>query len=72
MLFVYIILLVLFSRVIDAQFCKILASQGDCSFYRECVETKIPGGANGYSLSFGERYCKQFENNLDCFDSKVC
>lgn len=70
-----VVLIYIFSAVIVnsavAHDCEMLASQGDCSFYRQCVERRIPGGSTGYSLSFGEKYCERFEKNLECFDSKV-
>ena len=49
-----------------------LAAQGDCSFYRKCVETKMYCGDNGYAINYGERYCKRFEEYHNCFNIEVC
>ncbi len=32
----------------------------DCSFYRECLESERPCGADGYALAFGERMCRVY------------
>lgn len=56
--------------------CQALANDGDCSFYSQCVENKIPCGINGYALSYGDKFCELLTaEQLDkggCFDSKVC
>ena len=57
--------------LVNADDCETLVSQGDCSFYRECVEERIPGGETGYALGYGEKYCKRFDETLDCFESEV-
>ena len=63
--------LLFISATANAQDCQALATQGNCSFYRECVEKRIPGGVGGYSLYYGERYCKRFDDNIECFNMKV-
>ena len=63
--------LLFISATSNAQDCEALATQGNCSFYRECLEKRIPGGVGGYPLNYGERYCERFDNNIDCFNMKV-
>ena len=65
-------LIIAFLHLIDAEDCETLAEQGDCLFYRECAERRIPAGEKGYALNYGEKYCKRFEEKRDCFNSKVC
>ena len=55
----------------DAQDCTALAAAGNCDFYSQCVETRIPCGSSGYSLGYGERYCNLFEDELNCFTTEV-
>ena len=32
----------------------------DCAFYRSCLESSHPCGADGYAVAFGERLCNAF------------
>ena len=57
--------------VLHAQDCAQLAAHGDCSFYRQCVEDRVPCGTSGYAIGYGEEYCKRFEMDKTCFDSQV-
>ena len=66
-----VLFLTSFPKVLHAQGCAQLAEQGDCSFYRQCVENRVPCGANGYAISYGEEYCKRFQMDTTCFDSQV-
>ena len=53
----------------DAQNCGLLAAEGNCDFYPQCVETRIPCGSSGYSLGYGEKYCHIFADQFNCFTS---
>lgn len=66
------ILLVLISAVeIKGQDCQQLANEGDCRFYRECVEKENCCGSKWYPLAFGDKYCKQFKKEIECFNNQV-
>jgi len=41
----------------------------DCTFYRNCLETKINCGASWYALGYGEKFCKLFGQNLHRFSA---
>lgn len=41
----------------------------DCSFYRRCLEAKVPCGDNGYALGFGQYYCNIFREKNDRFSA---
>ena len=51
--------------------CAALANAGNCDFYTECVEAKFQCGAEGYPIGYGDKYCRRFEDNLDCFTPNV-
>ena len=65
------VLVVVTAAQSDGVKCTALAKAGDCDFYAECVEAKFQCGSEGYPLSYGDRYCHQFMDNLDCFTSQV-
>ena len=52
----------------NAQDCTALAAAGNCDFYPQCVEARIPCG---YALNYGEKYCHRFANVLSCFSPEV-
>ena len=35
----------------DSQDCTALAAAGNCDFYPQCVEARIPCGSSGYALN---------------------
>ncbi|XP_019856292.1 PREDICTED: uncharacterized protein LOC109584838 [Amphimedon queenslandica] len=47
--------------------CQEMAASGNCAFYSECVEKRVPCGPNGYALGYGGKYCIKFGENIDCF-----
>ena len=51
----------------NAQDCTALAAAGNCDFYPQCVETRIPCGTTGYALNFGKKYCNRLASSLSCF-----
>ena len=55
----------------DSQDCTALAATGNCDFYPQCVEARIPCGSSGYALNYGERNCIRFAAMLNCFTSEV-
>ena len=55
----------------NAQDCTALAAAGNCDFYPQCVETRIPCDTTGYALNYGEKYCRRFANFLSCFSPEV-
>ena len=56
---------------VKAQDCTALANAGNCDFYTQCVDTKFQFSTNGYSLAYGDRYCRQFGDKRSCFTSAV-
>ena len=38
-----------------------------CSFYSDCMESKVPCGPDGYALSYGLNFCGKFSNSLKTF-----
>lgn len=38
-----------------------------CTFYRDCLETKIPCGARGYAIGYGLKYCSAFMKHFLSF-----
>ena len=56
---------------IKAQDCQTLANEGHCGFYKECVEKESCCGSKWYPLAFGDKYCKNFEKEIKCFDNEV-
>ena len=57
--------------IVQAQNCTALANAGNCDFYTQCVEPRFQCGTNGYPLAYGDRYCRRFKNNKNCFTSAV-
>ena len=55
----------------NAQDCTALAAEGNCDFYPQCVEARIPCGSTGYALNYGEKYCHRVANVLSCFSPVV-
>ena len=56
---------------VNAQDCTALAAAGNCDFYPQCVETRIPCGSTGYALDYGNKYCRRLVRSLKCFNSEV-
>ena len=54
-----------------AQNCTALAAAGNCDFYPQCVEARIPCGTTGYALNYGEKHCHRFESFSSCFSPEV-
>ena len=54
-----------------AQDCTALANAGNCDFYTQCVEPKFQCGSIGYSLNYGDRYCRKFDQESSCFTLNV-
>ena len=52
--------------------CRQYHTEGNCDFYVQCVETQVPCGPEGYVQSFGDKYCRRFNNNSNQFDAEVC
>ena len=71
MIFISLVTLAFLISFADAQNCTALAAEGNCDFYPQCVETRIPCGTSGYALNYGERYCTRFTDQLNCFTSEV-
>ncbi|KAG4067139.1 hypothetical protein HA402_000130 [Bradysia odoriphaga] len=46
-----------------------LPKPNDCSFYRICLEKRVPCGDDGYALGFGEFYCQAFKENSNRFSA---
>ena len=40
--------------------CANYAAEGDCRFYSECVESRVPCGEEEYALGYGRTYCNRF------------
>ena len=55
----------------QSQDCLHLADSGDCTFYRSCMEERIPCGDAGYALNYGKRYCEAFEQHHQQFTTEV-
>ena len=51
--------------------CQEMAASGNCAFYSDCVEKRVPCGPNGYALGYGKKYCVRFGENIDCFHPDV-
>lgn len=51
--------------------CASLAANGDCTFYTECVEGRIPCGSSGYALAYGNHFCNAFGELSDSFNAEV-
>lgn len=56
---------------VAADDCQDMAAKGICSFYPQCVESRFPCGPNGYALGYGNKYCKIFVNDANCYTSDV-
>jgi hypothetical protein len=41
-----------------------------CSFYSDCMESKVPCGPNGYALSYGLKFCHKFSSTLESFSPR--
>lgn len=55
------------SLTIDSPSC--VPKERDCSFYSNCMESKIPCGPKGYSLGYGGKYCEKFKENHSSFSA---
>ena len=51
--------------------CEAYIDNGDCRFYSECVESRIPCGAEGYALGYGLKYCNRFDQHRDIFNDEA-
>ncbi len=45
-----------------SELCKRHLAAGDCDFYRGCLDRVFPCGESGYALTFGDKYCRRFNN----------
>lgn len=41
-----------------------------CSFYSDCMESKVPCGPKGYALGYGLNFCGKFSHTLKSFSSR--
>ena len=48
--------------------CQKYIENGDCEFYTECVEFRIPCGEEGYALKYGYEYCSKFDQHRHKFN----
>lgn len=55
-----LLLLLMFSTSSFAVNCQ-NPSTVNCDFYTQCLEKKIPCGAEGYALGYGDKYCRKFK-----------
>lgn len=62
--FILVQLMSVYTATVHSQLCL---PQKDCSFYRQCLESHVPCGADGYALGFGEVFCNKFVENIDRF-----
>jgi hypothetical protein len=37
----------------------------DCSFYKDCVESRYKCGSSGYPLGYGKKYCEKFQTDRE-------
>ena len=56
---------------VKAQDCTALANAGNCDFYTQCVEARFKCGPDGYPLAYGDKYCRRFTKNSNCFTPDV-
>ena len=59
------------TAIVKAQDCTVLANDGNCDFYTQCVEPRFQCDTNEYPLAYGERYCNDLAKKLSCFTSAV-
>lgn len=55
----------------DTDSCEAMAVSGNCDFYSQCVEKRVPCGPDGYALGYGGKYCIKFGQDIDCFNDEV-
>ena len=51
--------------------CRMMAENGDCAFYVQCVEHHLPCAKHGYALAYGEKFCNKFANFYHYFTDDV-
>ena len=51
--------------------CNRLIQNGKCSFYQECIESRVQCGSEGYAIAYAKKYCQVFDQNMLKFDKKV-
>ena len=51
--------------------CQGYIDDGNCNFYSECVESRIPCGEGGYTLGYGYKYCNRFDQHRNRFNNEV-
>ena len=56
---------------LDMNRCHDLAEDGDCRFFLECLEKRIPCGPGGYAVSHGYDICNKYHMRLKDFNNKV-
>jgi hypothetical protein len=66
----YCILLLLLPAVLSADDCLNMATSGNCSFYSDCMEKRVPCGPTGYTLGYADKYCIKFGTQIDCFNTQ--
>ena len=70
----FLLITVIFYQLLSAttaQDCTALANAGNCDFYTQCVESRFQCGNSGYPLGYGDRYCRKFQQQSNCFTSSV-
>lgn len=51
--------------------CRSLAENGQCTFYTNCVEVRVPCGSSGYAVGYGYHFCNAFEELRGNFNQEV-
>lgn len=69
--FFTVLLLTACSLAVADESCQDMAVSGNCNFYSQCVEKRVPCGPNGYALGYGGKYCVKFGEYIDCFTQDV-
>ena len=51
--------------------CEEFVAEGNCDFYSQCLESRIPCGRDGYALGYGDHYCRRFGELRSDFNEVV-